>query len=89
MGVQVDAAADVPDIRKSIVKAKLGERYRADSGKAYIDAAYDMIVMQAGERADAYGRIGQTLSAPAAAPRQDSMSPEAAFMANLGKGFKR
>jgi uncharacterized protein len=91
LGVKVEDSADVADIRRAVVKTKLGDRYRADGSEDYVAAAYDMIVLQAGDdqRRDAYSHIGQVLSAPPVAPRQDSLSPEDAFLANLNKRFTR
>lgn len=99
---QVAESADIPDIKRAVVKAVHGQLPRTDS--AYISAAYDIIKSQAvpqfqtmyqqqPQRADAYDGIGQALFTPPAPVGQQSMqrqdSAEDAYMKHFQKAFQR
>lgn len=92
MGVQGLDDADIPEIKQAVVKARLGE-VRADAGKAYFDAAYDILKAQVEKQIQQlnYAGITKPLMREPVNMRRDSsqISPESAFLANMNKHFKR
>lgn len=99
VGAQVGEKADIPAIKRAVVKAVHGQLPRTDS--AYISAAYDLIKSQAGvqshgaqqPRTDAYSGIGQALFVPPTSqgqqPAQRVDSAEDAYMKHFNKAFSR
>src|SRR5690554_1452152 len=90
-----DKLVEIVDIKREVVKAHLGEQVRSDATDAYFDAAYDLIKGQLAQSSQqqAYSGITQSFAQPPqqpnAQPRQDSMSPEDAYRANMAKAFSR
>lgn len=96
VGAQVGESADIPAIKRAVVKAVHGQLPRTDS--AYISAAYDLIKGQAvpqQPRTDAYSGIGQALFTPPPAYGQQNQqnqrvdSAEDAYMKHFQKAFQR
>lgn len=98
VGAQVAESADIPDIKRAVVKAVHGQLPRTDS--AYISAAYDIIKSQAVPQApqqpreDAYAGIGQALFTPPTYGQQNQQnqrvdSAEDAYMKHFQTAFQR
>ncbi len=100
VGAQVGEKADIPAIKRAVVKAVHGQLPRTDS--AYISAAYDLIKSQASPqfqavyqqqpRTDAYSGISQALFSPPVQGQQPAQrvdSAEDAYMSHFKKAFQR